>query len=189
MRDAGYDGRQSAQIWDDLLAELKIRGGEDVGTRSALFASHPPAGDRRDALLKLAGDGGGKLGTDELERVVAPHRLDWLQEEMRRGQFDESLELWQRKLKLRPDDPQLLYARGETLRQRGQEDDLAAALADLQRGAAIEKAPAELFRSLGLLHRKRQDTAAARSAFERYLALAPDAGDAGLIQSYMTEGK
>lgn len=189
MRDAGYDGRQSAQIWDDLLAELKIRGGEDVGTRSALFASHPPAGDRRDALLKLAGDGGGKLGAEELERVVAPHRLDWLQEEMRRGQFDESLELWQRKLKLRPGDPQLLYARGETLRQRGQEDDLAAALADLQRGAAIEKAPAELFRSLGLLHRKRQDTAAARSAFERYLALAPDAGDAGLIRNYMTEGK
>ncbi|NNU43226.1 M48 family metalloprotease [Ramlibacter montanisoli] len=189
LREAGYDGRQAAQIWDDLLAELKIRGGDDVGQRSALFASHPPAGDRRNALLKIAGDGGGKLGAEELDRVMAPHRLDWLQEELRRGQFEESLELFNRKLKLRPEDPQFLYGRGEVLRQRGKDEDLAPALADLQKGAALEKAPAELFRSLGLLHRRREDGAAANAAFEKYLALAPDAGDAALIQTYLTEVK
>lgn len=189
LRQAGYDGRQAAQIWDDLLAELKIRGGDDVGQRSALFASHPPAGDRRDALLKIAGDGGGKLGAEELDRVTAPHRLDWLQEELRRGQFEESLELFNRKLRQRPEDPQFLYARGEVLRQRGKDEDLAPALADLQKGAALEKAPPELFRSLGLLHRKREDAAAANAAFGKYLALAPDAGDAALIQTYLTEVK
>jgi len=189
MRNAGYDGRQAAQIWDDLLAELKIRGGEDVGTRSVMFASHPPALDRRDALLKMAGDAGGKLGAEELDRVLAPHRLDWLQEELRRGQFEESLELFNRKLRVRPDDPQFLYARGEALRHRGKDEDLAPALADLQKGAAMEKAPAELFRSLGLVHRRRQDAAAANAAFEKYLALAPEAGDAGLIKSYFTEVK
>lgn len=188
MREAGYDGRQAAQIWDDLLAELKIRGGEDVGKRSALFATHPPAGDRRDALLKIAGDGG-KLGDAELDRLFAPHRLDWLHEELRRGQFDESVELFTRKLKWRPDDPQFLYARGEALRQRGKDEDLAPALVDLQKGAALEQAPPELFRSLGLLHRKRNDAAAANAAFEKYLAVAPDAGDAGLIKTYLTEAK
>ena len=187
MREAGYDGRQAAQIWDDLLAELKVRGGDDVGTRSAMFASHPPAGNRRDALLKLAGDTAGELRAEQLDRVLAPHRLDWLQEELRRGQFEESLELFNRKLKLRPRDPQLLYARGETLRQRARDEDVAPALADLQTGAALEKAPPELFRSLGLLHRRRQDAAAANAAFEKYLALAPQAGDAGLIKSYFTE--
>lgn len=187
MREAGYDGRQAAQIWDDLLAELKVRGGDDVGTRSAMFASHPPAGNRRDALLKLAGDTAGELRAEQLDRVLAPHRLDWLQEELRRGQFEESLELFNRKLKLRPQDPQLLYARGETLRQRARDEDVAPALADLQTGAALEKAPPELFRSLGLLHRRRQDAAAANAAFEKYLALAPQAGDAGLIKSYFTE--
>ncbi|MEJ8838914.1 M48 family metalloprotease [Ramlibacter sp. AN1133] len=189
LRNAGYDGRQAAQIWDDLLAELKVRGGEDVGTRSVMFASHPPAGDRRDALLKIAGDGGGKLGAEELDRVMAPHRLDWLQEELRRGQFEESLELFNRKLKLRPADPEFLYARGEALRQRGQDEDVAPALADLQQGAGLAKAPPELFRSLGLLQRRRQDAAAANAAFEKYLTLAPEAGDAGLIKSYLTEVK
>ena len=189
MRDAGYDGRQAAQIWDDLLAELKVRGGEDVGKRSALFASHPPVGDRRDALLRIAGDGGGRVGAEELERVVAPHLLDWLQEELRRGQFEESLEMLQRKLKLRPEHPELLFARGEALRQRGQDNDLDAAQVDLKKGATLATAPPDLFRSLGLLHRQRQDATAARAAFEKYLVLAPEAGDAGLIQSYLTEAK
>ncbi|MCC2673341.1 MAG: hypothetical protein K0R58_288 [Ramlibacter sp.] len=187
MRDAGYDGRQAPQIWDDLLAELKVLGGEDVGKRSAMFASHPPAGDRRDALVKTAGDGGGTLGVETLDRVLAPHRLDWLQEELRRGQFEESLELFNRKLKSRPDAAEFLYARGEALRQRGQDEDLAAALVDLQKGASLEKTPPEVFRSLGLLHRKRQEAPAARAAFDKYLAAAPEAGDAGLIQSYLTE--
>jgi predicted Zn-dependent protease len=188
LRNAGYDGRQAAQVWDDLLAELKVRGGEDVGTRSTMFATHPPAGTRRDALLKIAGEGG-RLGAEELDRVLAPHRLDWLQEELRRGQFEESLELFNRKLKLAPDDPLHLYARGEALRQRAKDEDLAKALADLQKGAGLQKAPAELFRSLGLLHRRREEAAAANAAFERYLALAPEAGDAGLIKSYLTEVK
>jgi predicted Zn-dependent protease len=189
MREAGYDGREAAQIWDNLLAELKVRGGDDVGKRSALFASHPPAGGRRDALLKIAGEAPGKLGAEELARVTAPHRLDWLQEELRRGQFEESLELFNRKLKLHPEDPEFLFARGEALRQRGQDDDLAPALVDLQKGAGLAKAPPELFRSLGLLQRKRQDAVAANAAFEKYLALAPDAGDAGLIKTYLTEVK
>ena len=186
LREAGYDGRQAAQIWDDLLAELKVRGGEDVGKRSAMFASHPPAGDRRDALLKIAGDAG-NLGREELDRVLAPHRFEWLQEELRRGQFEESLELFNRKLKLGADDPQWLYARGEALRQRAKDEDLAPALADLQRGASLAKAPPELFRSLGLLHRKRDEGAAATAAFEKYLALSPEAGDAGLIKTYLTK--
>jgi predicted Zn-dependent protease len=189
LHDAGYDTRQAAQVWDDLLAELKIRGGEDAGQRSPMFATHPPAGERRDALLRMAATSGGNLGVDELERVIGPHRLEWLQEELRRGQFDESLELFSRKLKLRADDPLWLYARGEALRQRGKDEDFAPALADLQHGASRAKAPAELFRSLGLLHRRRAEATAAHAAFEKYLALAPDAGDAGLIKSYLMEVK
>lgn len=186
MRNAGYDGRQAAQVWDDLLAELKVRGGEDVGKRSEMFATHPPAGDRRDALLAIAGDAG-RLGDAQLDRIFGPHRLEWLQEELRRGQFDESLELFNRKLKLWPEDPQFLYARADALRRRGKDEDFAQALADLQKGAAMDHAPPELFRSLGLLHRKLDEAAAANAAFEKYLTLAPDSGDAGLIRTYLSK--
>ena len=187
MRGAGYDGRQAARIWDDLLAEMKIRGGEDVGKRSAMFATHPPAGDRRDALLKIAGDSGTLGDAAQLDRVFGPHRLEWLQEELRRGQFDESLELFNRKLKLQPENPQFLYARADALRRRGKDEDVAQALADLPKGAALDDAPPELFRSLGLLHRKRDEGDAANAAFEKYLTLAPDSGDAGLIKTYLSK--
>jgi predicted Zn-dependent protease len=187
MQKAGYDGREFPLVWDNLVAELQVTGGADAGKRNALFASHPAPLERRDALREMAGDRGGRVGTDELERVVAPHRMEWLREEIRRGQYEESLELFDRKLKLRPDDAQFLYARGEVRRLRDQEEDLDPALQDFQRGAAAAGAPPDLFRSLGLLHKRRGDKAGAAAAFEKYLALVPDAGDAGLIKNYLSE--
>jgi predicted Zn-dependent protease len=189
MKEAGYEGRQAAQVWDNLLGELKITGGEDVGKRSAMFATHPPVGNRRDDLLKLAGEGGGTLGAAEYQRVIAPLRFGWLQDEIKRGQYEESLVLFDRLLSLKPMDAQVLYARGEVYRLRGDADDLVRSTDDLTRAAAAEQPPPDAFRSLGLAHRQRGDTSAAVQAFQKYLDLSPDAGDAGMIQSYMTELK
>ncbi|MBI5279635.1 MAG: M48 family metalloprotease [Burkholderiales bacterium] len=185
MQRAGFDGRQAAVVWDNLLGELKITGGEEAGKRSALFATHPPVADRRDGLLRLAGEAGGSLGAEDFERVTASHRLGWLQEEVRRGQFEESLVLFDRMLKRRPEDVQVLYARGEVFRLRDGTDDLQRAADDLVRATASDNTPAEAFRSLGLVHRRRNDMPAATAAFQRYLALAPEAGDAGLIKTYL----
>ncbi|WBY02193.1 M48 family metallopeptidase [Ramlibacter tataouinensis] len=189
MQRAGYDGREAARVWDNLLGELKVTGGEDVGRRSVMLATHPPAADRRDALLRLAGSGEGRTGSDEFEQVVAPHRLAWLQEEIRRGQFEESLVLLGRMLAIRPGDPQALFARGEVHRQRDGEGDLERATQDLRAATAAERAPAEAFRSLGLVLRRRADPAGAATAFEHYLAQAPDAPDAALIRQYLNEVK
>lgn len=188
LLQAGYDGREAPLVWENLLAELKVTGGDEAGKRNALFATHPPAMERRDLLHAMAGTNGGRLGADELQKVLAPHRLGWLQEEVRRGQFEESLALFDRKLARAPDDTLLLFARGEVRRLRDKPEDLDLALADLRRGAAAaEPPPPELFRSLGLLHKRRSEAPAAREAFEKYLVLAPEAGDAGLIRNYMKE--
>lgn len=189
LRDAGYDGTQAALVWDNLLGELKVTGGEDVGKRSPMFATHPPVADRRDELIRLAGDAGGYTGAEELRRAIAPHRLEWLKDEVRRGQYEESLVLFGRMLTKEPADAQVLFARGEAYRLRGQQGDLDLALADLSRAAAIEGAPAEAFRGLGLVHRRRSDAAAANAAFDKYLAIAPESPDAPLIKTYLTESK
>lgn len=188
MQGAGYDGRQAAQVWDNLLGELEVTGGDDAGRRSVMMATHPPAADRRDELLRLAGTREGRVGADEFELAMAPHRLGWLQEEIRRGQFEESLVLFRRMLARRPGDAQVLFARGEVYRQRDAQGDLDLALQDLRAASAAERPPAEAFRSLGLVLRRRADPAAA-GAFEQYLALAPHAMDAALIRQYLTETK
>ncbi|WP_332815575.1 M48 family metallopeptidase [Ramlibacter sp.] len=189
MQAAGYDGRQAAQVWDNLLGELEVTGGEDAGRRSVMMATHPPAADRRDELLRLAGAGEGRIGADEFEQAMAPHRLGWLQEEIRRGQFEESLVLFRRMLARRPGDAQVQFARGEVYRQRDGQGDLELARQDLRAASAAASPPTEAFRSLGLVLRRLADPAGAALAFEQYLALAPQAVDAALIRQYLTELK
>jgi predicted Zn-dependent protease len=189
MQQAGYEGREAAQVWDNLLGELKITGGADVGQRSALFATHPPAGNRRDDLLKLAGERGGQTHSAEYQKVIAPLRFGWLQDEIQRGQYEESLVLFDRMLKARPEDVDVRYARGEVYRLRDDPEDRVRALDDLQHATRALKAPPEAFRALGLAQRRGADTAGAVQAFEKYLTLAPDAPDAPMIKSYVSEMK
>jgi predicted Zn-dependent protease len=189
MQQAGYDGREAAVVWDNLLAELKVTGGEEAGKRGDMFATHPTTAGRRDELLALAGGRGGDSGEERFQQLIAPLRFGWLQDEVKRGQYEESLVLFDRMVQRRPQDAEVLYARGEVFRLRDDPDDAARALADLQQAAAAPQPPAQAFRSLGLLHRQRNDQAAALQSFERYLVQAPDAPDAGLVRSYLGELK
>ena len=189
MQQAGYDGAQAAQVWDNLLGEMRITGGEDAGTRNPLLATHPAAANRRDELLRLAGSRGGQAGTAAFERAIAGHRLDWLLAEVRRGQYEQSLVLFDRALTQAPDDASVRFARGEVYRLREASGDLERATNDLVRATALATAPAQAFRALGLVRRRLGDTPGAVSAFEHYLARAPQAGDASLIQTYLSQLK
>ncbi|MGV3570862.1 MAG: M48 family metalloprotease [Ramlibacter sp.] len=189
MQQAGYDGREAANVWDNLLAEMKVTGGAKAGRHGDMFETHPTTAGRRDELLALAGNRGGDAGADRLRQAIAPLRLGWIQDEVKRGQYEESLVLFDRMLQRQPADAEVLYGRAEVFRLRDEGGDAARALADLQQAVAAPGAPAEAHRSLGLLHRQRKDTAAAVQAFEQYLALAPEAPDAGLVRSYLTEMK
>lgn len=189
MQDAGYDGREAAAVWDNLLSELKVTGGAEAGQRSDMFTTHPTTAGRRDELLQLAGARGGETGADRFQRVIAPLRLGWLRDEIKRGQYEESLVLFDRMLRHQAADAEVLYARGEVYRLRDEGGDAARALADLQQATALPQPPVLAWRSLGLVHKQRNDRASALQAFEQYLALAPDAPDAGLVRGYLVELK
>lgn len=189
LREAGYDGREAAAVWDNLLAELRVTGGKEAGRHGDMFETHPTTAGRRDELLQLAGDAGGVTGGDRLHEAIAPLRFGWLQDEIKRGQYEESLILFGRMLQKNPEDADLLYARGEVFRLRDEAGDGEHALADLEAASRLPAAPALTFRALGLVHRQRNELAAAVPAFERYLAQAPDAPDADMVRSYLAEMK
>jgi tetratricopeptide (TPR) repeat protein len=109
-----------------------------------------------------------------------------MQDEVKRGQYEESLVLFDRMLAKRPQDAQALYARGEVYRLRSGPDDIPKALADLNETIRLTDAPVQAHRSLGLLHKQRADASAATIAFEKYLSVAPDAPDATLIKTYLS---
>jgi beta-barrel assembly-enhancing protease len=187
VQQAGYDGKQAALVWDNVLAELKIRGGDDAGKRSPMMATHPPADTRRNDLLQLAGDMPGRIAAPEFEVAIAPHRFEWLQDEIKRGQFEESLVLFSRMIKNNGSDASLHFARGEVYRQRNAPEDFQLALDDLSRAAVLVGPPALTFRSLGLIHKQRGDKLRATQSFEKYVTYAPHAGDVELIKQYLAE--
>jgi beta-barrel assembly-enhancing protease len=192
LQEAGWNGEEAPKIWGNLLEEVKIVGGEDVGKRSALFATHPAIDSRRDELTKLI-KSGGQSQAESLTKALAKHRLTWVQDEIRRGQFEESMVLFGRMLKANSQDMLALYGRGESYRLRAGEGDSDKALNDLRAATALDApersvAP-EVWRSLGLVNQQRKDAPAATQAFEKYLALAPEASDANLIKHYLTELK
>lgn len=187
MQDAGYDGREAANVWDNLLTELKVTGGAEAGKQGDLFTTHPTTAGRRDELLQLAGRKRGEDGAERYQRAIAPLRFGWIQDEIKRGQYEESLVLFDRMLQRRTDDVEVRYARGEVYRLRDDEGDTGRALADLEFATRAKAAPADAFRALGHVHKQRNEPAAAFKAFQQYLAVAPEAPDAGMVKGYLAE--
>jgi predicted Zn-dependent protease len=187
MHKAGYDTSESAKVWSDLLLELNAKPGGDPA-KSRFFASHPPAEERQQALEQLAQSmPGGKTNAAEWRDKTGAFRREWLQDELKRGQSEESLALLTRKIAVEPEQPDYLYVRGEVRRLRAAAGDYDAALADYQAAALGAGAPPEVWRAMGTVYRARHEIPEARASYRSYLEAAPQAPDVAMIRSYLEE--
>jgi len=191
MARNGYAPAEAGRVWGQLLDEMEgaKAAGEDVSSTDILFASHPPAEERKEVLAEAAKrdwPGATRTGTDEYRAALAPHRMGFLYDEVRRRRFGESLVLFDRLLKASPRDGQVQYFKGEAYRQRGREGDAKLAIEAYRAALAMDNAPPEAHRSLGTVLRQTAENAEATRAFQRYLELKPDAEDAEIIRSYLT---
>jgi predicted Zn-dependent protease len=186
MRKAGYDAAEAASVWENL--QLEIRERPDGGSASPLFASHPLPEERMAALAEAAkADPGGVKNEEPWREHVKPFLHEWITEEIKRGQREESLALFTRLATSAAAPAPYLWARGEVFRLRAAQGDLDFALADYLNALAAGGAPPEAHRGLGLVHRSRKNAAEAKASFQRYLEAAPKAPDAALIKSYLEE--
>jgi beta-barrel assembly-enhancing protease len=185
MHKAGYDVAEAARVWANLELEAKARVG---GGANPLFASHPASDQRREALEDLADrQKGGDAGERAWREKTAPFMREWLADEVKRGQHEESLAFLRRAVNRPSAQADYLYTRGEVYRLRAGEGDLDLALQDYQSAAALGGEPPETHRAMGMIYRARKRAAEARSSFERYLQLAPQAPDALMIKTYVEE--
>jgi predicted Zn-dependent protease len=184
MRQAGYDTREAAKVWENLRAEAAAA--HDPVKSSPLFATHPPSEERQRSLTRLAeADSGGFLGSRELDERLAGLQQQMLEDELKRGQHGETLVLLDRLIQRSPQRGDLRYFRGEARRQRAQGDDLDSALQDFEHARRLGNEPVELYRALGYLHRSREKYELAREAFALYVERAPQAADAAMIKSFL----
>jgi len=186
MRTAGYDTREASKVWDNLRAELAAAHGGDGNKRSPMFATHPGSDERSATLAALAaGDSGGFVGDAEFNKRLAQLQLAMLEDELRRGQFGETLVLLDRLIARSPTRSDLFYFRGEARRLRAGDNDGDLALADFEQAIALGHELPQVHRSMGYLYQKREQADLARQAFARYVENAPEAADVALIKSLL----
>lgn len=188
MHRAGYDTAEAAKIWNNLLLELKARPDGSPSANSLMFATHPSPEERSETLSKLAaGMPGGRTGAETWEEKIRPFRNEWLKEEIKRGQHEESIALLTRMGAGSTSHSEYRYARGEVYRLRAKAGDLDLAVADFQAAVAIGGEPPETHRALGLIYRSRRQVSEAKASLGRYLELMPSAPDQAMIKSYIEE--
>jgi predicted Zn-dependent protease len=188
MKQAGYDPAEAPKVWGNLLLEIKARPDNDPTRASPMFATHPSPDERQEMLKRLAETTpGGATNEETWHAKTAPFMFDWLKDETKRGQHEESIALLTRMIAHAPERSEYFFARGEVYRLRGSPSDADAALADYQSAVKAGSEPAETYRGLGVIYRQRNQAAAARENFQRYLESAPQAPDSAMIKSYMEE--
>jgi beta-barrel assembly-enhancing protease len=196
MERAGYDPGEAARVWAQLSAELAANAEVDPQRNNPMMATHPNSIDRSKVLAERAAGRSGEQREAAYQARLAPLRSTLLADELQRGRFDESLVLldrllaaaWAQAAAPGGARAELLYFRGETRRQRAKPGDADLALVDLEAAVAAGKEPAQTHRALGELHRSAERPEAARRSFERYLELAPEAADAGLVREQLKVG-
>jgi predicted Zn-dependent protease len=189
MQRNGYDLREAARIWANLRAEMAAGPGGDPAQRSVMMATHPGIEERQATLQQLAGDGGGEVFEAAYHARIEPILWTMLEDELKQAQYDETIQLFGRLCARRPGRGDLRWFLGEARRLRGKDGDAAAALDDCRAALALQPAPAEAWRSLGFLHRALGQPVESAAAFTRYVELLPDAPDAAIVRSYLTEMK
>lgn len=188
MAQAGYDTRQASRVWENMLLELNTRPTGDPTARFTLFTTHPPSEERKNTQAQLAASlPGGSAHETAWRDATAAHRALWIEEEIQRGQHDESIALFGRMIQQEPTRADALFARAEVYRLRADKNDLDAALGDYQAAVGVGSEPPATHRGLGLVYRARGQRMEAKASFQRYLELSPKAPDAPMIKSYMEE--
>jgi predicted Zn-dependent protease len=194
---AGYDPREALRVFERLAGDAADRG----GLREIFFyGTRRRMGDRYETLRELVGrtraeptavghrDGDG----GEFERRMLALVRDNAALDIRAGRFVLARRQLDRVLTLTPNDPIAQLHDGDWHRLRSQRaagparrEGARRALERYERAIELDPGYAEPFRQLALLHYEQRDAARARAAFERYLALKPDAADAQRVREYL----
>lgn len=196
MAAAGYDTRQAAVIWEQVLDEhdaTRLARGKKAKKRSAkagLFDSHPASPERIAYLSEAATAKPGMAEATGIAEYRAAMDALWpelVDDQLKMNDYGASEYLLDSLDKANGWSPWLRYARGELYRRRGLTGDYELAITAyseaIDRGGEL---PA-LWRGRGLALRKLGRAGEAQTDLTEYLRRAPDAPDAAML-AMMTGG-
>lgn len=185
----GYRADQGALLWQGLLAEDNAR---DRTKPSGIFSTHP-ATEERMTTLREAGeayrDAGNRTGETEYLAATTPFFANWLEDEMGRRHYPQTLVLLDR-LEQRAQGEHrawIEYYRGELFRKRRAAGDDKRAIDAYRAAIRIPGYPVIAHRDLGYTYRTIQMPSQAAAEWREYLKLKPDAADRATVEHYLAE--
>lgn len=196
---AGYDPKEAPKVFDLLTKDF----GDQGRMENFFFGSHPRLAERIENTTHL-------LNTRYAAQAAEPNRIKDSPDfplrmrsvvrenaalDLRAGRFALAQAQLDRVLALVPKDPvaqmyygdlhRLLSQRAKTAAEK--ESLMGLAIERYERAVSLDPTFADPFRQLGFLYYQRKERDRAREAFERYLALKPNAPDARRIREYLLE--
>jgi beta-barrel assembly-enhancing protease len=190
MLAAGYDPKALPDIWNRVMdeADATAFGRKQASHRYdkvAFFADHPTSLDRATYLKTLADASGqqGETGLEPYRAALRPWRSAFLADQIKLNDFGGSEYLFGQ-LAAEGWDADLLCARGDLYRMRGNPRDLVSAVGFYRDAIAHDGVMADAYRGLGLAQLRSGD-AQGSEALKKYLTLAPDAPDRAVISTLL----
>lgn len=196
---AGYDPKEAPKVFALLQSEAKDRG----SLETFFFGSHPRLTERiettnellRTSFAEAAARPGAVTTTEDfglrMRTVVRENALL----DIRAGRFKLARGQLERVVAIVPKDPIAQLYFGDLYRLQSQrarntadrENFARKALEHYERSAELDPAFPDPFRQLGFLYYQQKNVERAREAFQRYLALKPEAPDGKRIKEYLLE--
>jgi predicted Zn-dependent protease len=185
---AGYDSTQAPQVFE----LLKSRSPDGADGARPYFATHPRLDERVASFRELAAHAttpqGGRVEAERYFAALGELPLEQALLLINGGDAASAQFSVNRFLVRHPDSARAHFVAGEAWgAQAAQPGNVERAIESYARAAELSGTPPEALRNKGLLHRERGEDRLARDAFERYLALDPQAVDAGVIRLYLLE--
>jgi predicted Zn-dependent protease len=192
LADAGYDPMAMSETWEQLIGELDLSAKYRRKKRDrnfSLFETHP-APESRMADLKISAAEVKQAGRtydayhDRYQSALATIRPTLLDDQVKLNDPGASQYVIDT---LAKDgwNGQLRFHEGEIWRLRNRSGDDVRAAQGYAAAIQHSDAPPDAWRWHGIMLMKQGRTVEARSAFARYLQMAPNAPDAALVRQMM----
>jgi beta-barrel assembly-enhancing protease len=187
LQNSSYNPNCFADIWERLMDEASASalGRKQKAPRYdrvAFFASHPTSLQRANYLRTLAGDARGEEAAEAYRAALASWMPLFIEDQLKLNDFGGTDYIlgqaggvgW---------TPELLFARGELHRMRGNPRDFVTATDFYRQAMTMKPDFADAYRGMGLALLRGQNIAEGKEALRHYLTLRPDASDAAMIST------
>ncbi len=188
---AGYDPREAPRTFEQLLKQY----GDQSRFQNFFYGSHPTNVSRIERCTELART---RYAKDVAERKLMVNGQEFLRRsrelvlavgklDYEGKKFGSAEAMFEKALRAEPKDPAPHYYLGKIALETAGPAGLDRAIARFRGATTADARYAPAFRELGLAYYRKGERPGAISAFERYLALEPNASDAARIKQSIAE--